>query len=426
MKYAAHVFVEGMYLVLCLMRWLFLSSNIGARIHNFLLCNFSRRIAKFTVEEARGYLTIMQAAEHGNTAALAWERRMYCLAPSTRRRMLKNVFGWAGIVGRRRRRKWTKRGFVIPRLVFISPTYRCNLSCPDCYAASPRPGDLPFEVLVKLVGELQELGVFSVLLLGGEPFIRKDLWSLFKKYPQTIFSIYTNATFLGKEEIQRIARLGNIRLLISMEGFRENTDARRGVGVFDIVVRCLELCRQANIIYGASVTVTRKNFQEVTSNEFIEWLVGRGALHVNYIPFMPMGRDEHQLTLTTAQVRELDGFARSVVERYPIFPSVGRSGSDLVTNCDAANRMLHITADGDVEPCMFVPWTAGNIKTQTILEVMQSPFFQTIRGLNQTGETRLNPCKWQNSRFLELALRESGAHPTREKKEVLHGEPLGK
>lgn len=352
---------------------------------------------------------------NGNKAAVEWERKMYSLTPSTRRRMLKNVFVWAGIIGRRRRRKWTERGFVIPQLVFISPTYRCNLNCHDCYAASPRPGDLPFAVLERVIGELQELGVFSVLLLGGEPFVRKDLWFLFAKYPQTIFTAYTNGTLLGEEEIKRIAQLGNIRLMISMEGFRENTDNRRGAGIYDTVVRCLEMCQRANIIYGVSVTVTRENFQEVASNEFIEWLVQRGAFHVNYIPYMPMGKDGRYSVLTTGQVRGLDEFARAVIKSYPIYPSVGRSGSDLVTNCDAAKRLIHITAHGDVEPCMFVPWAVDNIREKSILEVMQSEFFQTIRGFNQTGETKLNPCKWQNSRLLELAFRQS-AHSTRGEK----------
>jgi len=416
MKYLVTMFVEGVYWILCLMRLLFLSSEIGVKIHSFLLYRFTTGILRINIEEAKTSVTIMQAARNGNPAAVAWQHKMYCLTPSTRRRMLKNVFVWAGIIGRRRRRKWTKKGFVIPQLVFISPTYRCNLNCHGCYAASPRPGDLPFAVLARVVGELQELGVFSVLLLGGEPFVRKDLWALFEKYPETIFTVYTNGTLLGEEEIARIARLGNIRLLISMEGFRENTDSRRGDGIFDTVVRCLEMCQRANIIYGVSVTVTRENFQEVVSNEFIGWLVQRGAFHVNYIPFMPMGKDGRYSTLTTGQVRGLEEFARSVIESYPIYPSVGRSGSDLVTNCDAARRLIHITAHGDVEPCMFVPWAVDNICSKTLMEVMESEFFQVIRGFNQTGETRLNPCKWQSSRFLELALRESGAHPTREEK----------
>lgn len=417
MKYMQNALIMATYWGLCLMRLLFLSSETGVRLHNFLLYIFMTRGFGVDMQQTGGYaLRIVQEAMNGNKAAVEWERKMYCLTPSTRRRMLKSMFIYAGIIGRRRSRKLEKKGFAIPRIVFISPTYRCNLNCHGCYAASPRPGDLPFEILARVVGELESLGIFSVLLLGGEPFVRQDLWLLFEKYPRTVFTAYTNGTFLDKKAIDRITRLGNIRLLVSMEGFRENTDSRRGEGTYDTVVRCLEMCQQANIIYGVSVTVTRENFQEVVSNTFIEWLVEQGAFHVNYIPFMPMGKDSCYSVLTTGQVRALEEFARSVTQSYPICPSVGRSGSDLVTNCDAAKRLIHITAHGDVEPCMFVPWAAGNIRDKTLLEVLQSDFFHTIRGLNQTGETRLNPCKWQGSRFLELAFRGSGAYPTREGK----------
>jgi len=417
MRYVRNMLVETTYWGLCLMRLLFLSSEAGVRVHNFLLYAFMTKGLGVDMQETGGYaIKIVKEAMHGNKAAVQWERKMYCLAPSTRRRMLRSVFIYAGIIGRRKSRKLEKTGFAVPRIVFVSPTYRCNLNCHGCYAASPRPGDLPFEVLERVVGELESLGIFSVLLLGGEPFVRKDLWLLFERFPRTVFTVYTNGTFLDQEAINRITRLGNMRLLVSMEGFRENTDNRRGAGTYDTVVRCLDMCQRANIVYGVSVTVAQENFEEVVSNKFIEWLVERGAFHVNYIPFMPMGKDGRYSTLTTGQVRGIEEFARSVIQSYPIYPSVGRSGSDLVTNCDAAKRLIHITADGDVEPCMFVPWAAGNIRDQTLLEVLQSDFFHTIRGLNQTGETKLNPCKWQGSRLLELAFRESGAHPTRKEK----------
>lgn len=69
-----------------------------------------------------------------------------------------------------------------------------------------------------------------------------------------------------------MANLGNIIPMISLEGWREKTDARRGKGVFDKVMAAFDLLYEEGVIYGASLTATKENCEEVTSDEFMDFL----------------------------------------------------------------------------------------------------------------------------------------------------------
>lgn len=418
-----HLAVHPVYGVLLLMRLVFLSSRWGAVLHNHLFLWLNQRMALNPNTGRSSYFAMLRQGADGLPNALLWERKMYQLSPPMRKSMMQNVFFWKGIVGNRRMAKWRKQGVHVPLFIFISPTFRCNLHCIACYAHSPRPGDLPPDVLDRIIQEQEELGVFQVTLLGGEPFVRKDLWGLFKRYPKTLFTVFTNGTFLGSEAIEHIRKLGNVRLLLSIEGFQQSTDARRGEGVFARVENVLTLCKKANILYGVSVTVSTENFQEVTSEQFLKWVVVSGSFYINYSSYVPTGAADARLRLSQEQMRLILNLGESVMQQYPILITIGQNGSDLVTACDAGGRMIHINAFGDIEPCMFVPWAIDNIKEKGLVAAMQSPFFQIMRGLSETGDPRINPCKaYQSS--LVLGILQANANPTRQqqKKEVPHGQ----
>ena len=117
---------------------------------------------------------------------------------------------------------------------------------------------------------------------------------------------------------------------------------------------------------------------------------------------------------TTEQVRALERWSEYIQDHYPIVPVIGRNGSELVTACPAASGRFHITANGDVEPCMFCHFAADNISGKTIPAVMDSEFFQTIRTLNSVGMSSLTPCKASRSPVLQRLFEETGAYSTAE------------
>lgn len=401
--------VNGVFWIL---RRLFFSSKAGVAVHNFIffaadrMCpvRFGRKIPD--LPEVR---KILRNGQWKIPSTTGFIRKTYLSASF---RITENLTTWRSFVGYMRRQKLRKKGYIIPANIYLSPTYKCNLECKGCYARG-HEGELSFDEIEKVVKEQERLGIFHILMFGGEPFLREDLWQVYANHPHTIFDVFTNGTLIGEREAERIAALGNIRLFVSLEGFKKNTDRRRGEGVYDKIINALKIYQQANIYFGVSVTVGKENFEEVTSEAFVEEMNGLGVYVISYILYMPCGGQNGVLSeLTTDQVIRLERWGEYIQDHYPIFPAIGKNGSDLVTSCPAADGRIHITADGDVEPCMFCQFAADNIKGKSITEVMNSEFFQLIRTLNNAGISRFNPCKVEKSPLLQSYFAEAGAHPT--------------
>ena len=381
------------YIILCLLRWLFLSSKTGAKIHNVILYRAMLKVLGPNFAEKIGMSTMQlmhEVVTNHNPAILELERKIYLLPLSIRRRVMENTFVWRGIFGPMRRKVWEKQGYVIPRLVFVTPG---DESKGNEY--------LSFDVLNRLIDDLEELGTFNVSLIIEETSFREDLWHLVEKHPRMTFAVYTDGSILDKAVVTRMRKLGNIAPMINLERVSENA------------VRHLDLCQRGDLPYGVLITVYQDNFQEVVSNAFIKWLIQKGAFYIRYLPYMPSRSDDLALQVSRKQMAAVEETVNSIRRQHPIFVSFGRNGSDLVTSCDAARRQIHIIANGDVKPCLFVPFAIDNIADKGLLEVMESDLFRTIRGINEPGEAKINPCKWHQSALVQTIL-ELTAHPTKE------------
>jgi len=125
---------------------------------------------------------------------------------------------------------------------------------------------------------------------GGEPFLYPYLLDMAEKHDEQAFMIYTNGTRIDDEVADRLQKVGNISPCVSIEGWREETDARRGQGTYDKVLAAMERLHERGILFGASITVTRKNYKEVTSDEFIDFLIDKGVRYIWAFHYIPIGR----------------------------------------------------------------------------------------------------------------------------------------
>lgn len=346
--------------------------------------------------------TILQTLRDGwrNNSPLAQLlRRVFREAnPECRYRFLYNLFfnqsfGEAKV----KRDTYTERyGYRPPWAMLISPTMRCNLRCAGCYAGEyTRKDDLPAEVIDRVLTEGEEMGISFVTILGGEPFIREDLWPIYEKHRDTLFQIYTNGTLLDEETVRRIARLGNIVPAVSIEGFEEETDGRRGKGTFQAIMRAMDSLRQHGIIFGFSAMVTRYNVDTIISDAFNDMLVEKGAYLGWHFLYMPVGRDPDLSLMPTPEQRDLlrrMGAARIRATR-PMFVMDFWNDAPYVGGCIAAGRdYFHITSHGDVEPCIFTHFAVDNVKEKSLKEVLESPFFRGIRARQPYSQNLLRPC----------------------------------
>jgi MoaA/NifB/PqqE/SkfB family radical SAM enzyme len=113
-------------------------------------------------------------------------------------------------------------------------------------------------------------------LAGGEPLTRSDLFEVTAQFPEIIFPVFTNGLLLNSETIARFKKQKNVLPIISMEGMPADTDARRGQGIHDHLVRIINQLRRTSVFFGISFTVTRRNFDILTDEKFIKPLVKLG------------------------------------------------------------------------------------------------------------------------------------------------------
>lgn len=303
-----------------------------------------------------------------------------------REKLIENFFMNAIILNRQKQEKLSKElGFGLPWFFVISPTARCNLDCVGCYAGSyVKEEGLSFNEIDRILTEAKELGIYFITVSGGEPFIRKDLLDIFKKHNDMYFQVYTNSTLITKEVAQKLAELGNVAPGISIEGFEKETDSRRGKGTFKKIMQAMDNLREAGVPFGFSVTPTKRNYEVISSEKFMDMLVDKGCSFGWYFQYVPIGKKPDTSLMCTPQQRvKLGKWVDKMRNEKPIFIGDFWNDGPYVCGCIAGARphggYFHINCKGDVEPCVFLQFSVDNIKGKKLVDVIQSPFFKAIR-----------------------------------------------
>jgi MoaA/NifB/PqqE/SkfB family radical SAM enzyme len=336
--------------------------------------------------------------------------------PQCRKKALEN-FVVGAIKGKLERDAYYARtGFQPPYLLVVSPTMRCNLRCTGCYAGQfKRDGEMPYELLDRIVGEARAMGMYFMTLSGGEPFFRKDLMDLFEKYHDMYFQVYTNGTLIDERLADRLAALGHVFPSISVEGFREETDARRGRGVFRRVTAAMDRLRERGVLFGFSATATRQNNELLVSDEFVDFYRAKGCVVGWYFNSLPIGSQPDLDRMPTPRQRLYRRRRMAELrERLPMLLMDFWNDGALVGGCMAAGRYYaHINVNGDVEPCVFCQFAADNLRDKSLHEALNSPFFLKVRSLQPYSHNHLRGCMIiDHPHILREVVRECGAHPT--------------
>jgi MoaA/NifB/PqqE/SkfB family radical SAM enzyme len=260
---------------------------------------------------------------------------------------------------------------------------RCNLSCTGCYAIDyPTENEMSLETVDRFLSEAEDLGVFTVVVTGGEPLLRKGLLDLLLKHRRLVFLVITNGILVDDAVARKIARSGNIVPTVSIEGFAEDTDGRRGSGAHDSALEAMDLFSRHGGVFGFSTTVTRLNWEILSGSEFTDEMVRRGCtlgFHTEYVP-IGSGRDDSCL-LTDVERTEFRRRVLALRRAKPLFlihlpdDEYGPGG-----RCEGvANGSVHINSQGYVEPCPFCHYASDNINEKSLMEVIHSPFMSALR-----------------------------------------------
>ena len=329
-----------------------------------------------------------------------------------------NFFLNANIIGWPKQEEYRKKYQCnIPWAILLDPTSACNLHCTGCWAAEyGNKLNLSFEKIDSIITQGKQLGIYMYIYTGGEPLVRKkDLIALCEKHIDCQFLSFTNATLIDEEFADEMLRIKNFIPAISIEGFEEATDDRRGQGTYQKVIQAMAILKKKHLPFGLSCCYTSQNLDSISSYDFIDQMVEWGAKFVWYFHYMPVGNDAVPALLPNPEQREfMYHRIRDIRATKPIFAMDFQNDGEYVGGCIAGGRRyLHINANGDCDPCVFIHYSDSNIREKTLLECLQSPIFMAYHDGQPFNENHLRPCPMlENPELLRRMVEETGAHST--------------
>ncbi len=316
-----------------------------------------------------------------------------------------------------------------PRLVFWETTGDCNLRCVHCrreWDAAP-PNELSTDEARNLIDQIADNRWGSILVFsGGEPLMRRDLFELldYAKTRGVTPAVATNATLVTDDIATRLAAAGVSRVSVSLDGPDAAThDAFRGLpGSFDDTIRGIGALRKAGIEVQINVTFTKANRDMASPMLDLVQRLDACALHVFLLVPVGCGVDlpeeirleaaevERLLTYFDQQATERDMEIRATCapqaqrirqqrararERKGLPPGRGLAWSS--KGCLAGGGIVFVDAVGKVFPCGYLPIEVGDLRKQSLKQILESS--TTLASLRNTDllEGRCKGCEFAPS-----------------------------
>ena len=342
------------------------------------------------------------------------------LSRATQRKLAFNLFLNTMVRGDETRATYRgKYGENPPFFLLLSPSMACDLRCQGCYAWKyPKDQSLSRDKVREILREARdEMGIYFIAITGGEPTYWPHLEEIAEEFDDMFFMVYTHGQRIDDAMAERFGRLGNIHPAISIEGGEELTDARRGPGAFRRVLVAMDNLKRHGVLFGYSLTHTRKNHESSCSHDFLDLMIDRGAAFGWVFQYIPIGREpDFSLVPTGRQRVERRESILAARRNKPILVFDFWNDGDSVDGCLAWGRKyVHITARGYVEPCVFVHFAKDSIHEKTLGECVRSEAFRDMRSKAPFHADRRRPCpQIDHPHLLREAVRRHGLFGTHE------------
>lgn len=301
------------------------------------------------------------------------------------------------------------------RLVAWEITRRCNLNCVHCRASSekgPYPGELDHGRCSDILREIGRLGNPIIILTGGEPLLREDVFDLARLGTAMGHRMVmaTNGTLLTRDNVRSIKESGIQRVSISLDGPTEaqHDSFRRVDGAFRGALEGIEILKQGGVEFQINTTVTRHNVSSIEAVMDLAVELGAAAHHLFLL--VPTGRaremasqeigaeEYERLLLWLCNVRDkvpLHLKATCAPHYYRVLRQEAHRRGEKVTfekyGLDAVSRgclggtsFCFISHEGIVQPCGYLELECGDLRISSFDEVWQhSEIFKRLRNFSE-------------------------------------------
>jgi len=244
--------------------------------------------------------------------------------------------------------------------------------------------------------------VDKIRLSGGEPLMRPRILDLSGESPEIMFMMFTNGLLINDDVLKKIADNKNVVPLLSLEGYEVDTDGRRGSGVYNVLLKAISKLKEKDVFWGASLTMTRTNFSEVTDEKFIKQLVDSGCKFFMLVEYTPVSAGTENWVLSDEQKAKVIEIRNGFRKKYPALFIALPWDEDEIGGCLSAGRgFVHISAEGNVEPCPFIPYSDTNLKNLSLKDALQSKMLKIIRENHEELKEIQGCALWQKREWVK-------------------------
>ncbi len=284
-----------------------------------------------------------------------------------------------------------------PSLISWNLTKKCNLRCPHCYLEAGRPAarELTTAECLALLDEMHALGTEMLILTGGEPLLRKDIYEIARSASEKGMWVVmgTNGVLLTEQVARKMIECGvrGVGISIDSADAARHNRFRGGPNAWQYAVRALEICRAHGLEVLVQTTVMEENYDEIPA--LLDFARDRGAWAFNLYFLVQTGRGQHLSDLSPerteamlARLVDLQDAYRPMLVRSKCAPqfkqiayALGKGGLES-GGCMAGTQYCRITPEGDVTPCPYMTVVAGNVLEEGFTEIWQTaPVLQALR-----------------------------------------------
>jgi MoaA/NifB/PqqE/SkfB family radical SAM enzyme len=268
------------------------------------------------------------------------------------------------------------KGEDVLEIVNLAVTHKCKHDCWHCISPDRKGADLDLDLIQNTISELEDLGVYSFLLTGGDPLMRKDVFDIVHSVgDRAIVNISTPGCKLTKKLAEKLKSSGAQTVFIGLDHCKEekNNELRGYAKAYKDSLTAIENAKQAGLLVALSTVVTKERIESRDIFAFLDFAKDIGVDDVAIFEPIPAGKiltcEKHLLTPKEREhLLKLHTFANKR-ENYPRVISGPFMDSEKFMGCTAGFNRLHIDSDGNVYPCDVLPFSYGNIKEESIKEI---------------------------------------------------------
>jgi putative heme d1 biosynthesis radical SAM protein NirJ2 len=292
-------------------------------------------------------------------------------------------------------------------IISWNTTYECNLKCKHCYrdAGEKRENELSKEEGFSLLEELAHAGFKIVILSGGEPLLRKDIYELIAQAKSLGLKpvLGTNGTLITEKVAERLKEAGAERIGISLDSPDSSChdEFRQRKGAYQSTLAGIDNCKNAGLEFQIHTTLMDFNKGDLERITDLAVKVGARAHHIFFV--VSVGRAEQNvkckmqneklyyediLQRILAKQREVE------IELKPVCaPQFVRIAKEMgletrfQRGCLAGISYCCVLPEGDLHPCPYLPISCGNIREKGFFEIWKtSEVFKRLREQDYSGK----------------------------------------